>query len=166
MALTSDELRTQQAAKLDLLVAELMAAKRSGNLNTLDKALEALVDFRAATPFPDLQVDAAKARHAASEEIAETALTELAALADRASGAGAGFKAAAMVAESGKKELLFPALAAATARGLELTQHFQAALASVEATVGSIDELGEVPDAVKALKEAFDTLKEEITAVE
>lgn len=166
MALTVDELRTQHAAILELRVAQLMAAKRSGDSDELDAALDSLVDFRAMTPFPGLQLEAAKARDAASSEIAEVALEELAKISDQATAAGAGFKAAAMIAESGKKELLFPALAATAARGLELIRQFQAAIDSVKENVDDVEELGDVPDALKGVVDAVTELKKKIEAAE
>ena len=111
MALTDDELKALDTATLERLVAQLMTAIRSRNIAKLDRALDAMVDFSARTPFPELQVQAAKAQSAASKTIAEEALAELSAIADQMGSAEAGFKAAAKVAESGKKELLFPTLA-------------------------------------------------------
>ena len=54
MALTQDEVRVRDAAKLESLVSQVMAATRAGNTGDLDRALDALVDFRADTPFPPL----------------------------------------------------------------------------------------------------------------
>ncbi len=102
MALTVDELRTREAAQLEELVAGVMAARRAGDQATLDGALAALVDFKARTPFPDLQAEAEMARSAAVAELSAVALEELARIADRATAAGSGFKAATMIAESGK----------------------------------------------------------------
>ncbi len=128
MALTTDELRSRDAATLETLVARLMAARRADDTDELDSALQTLVDFRARTPFDELQTAAAKARSAAAEDISKVALDKLSEVADRAAAAGAGFKAAAMIAESGKKELLFPTLAGTAARGLELLKQFREAV--------------------------------------
>ena len=68
MTLTTDELRTLHAARLEQLVSELMAATRDGDPGAFDKASEALVDFRASVPFPDLKTEAANAREAAAAE--------------------------------------------------------------------------------------------------
>lgn len=165
MALTRDELETLHAANLERLVAELMAATRTGDIDALDTALDALVDFQAATPFPVLQLEAARARGAASAAIAGEALAELADVAEEVKVAGAGFKAAAKVAETGKVELLFPALAAASASGLELIRQFQTALDTVTASVDDVAELGDVPEAVQSLVDAFEHLKQEIDAL-
>ena len=106
MALTTDELRSQEAAKLEILISELMAARRADDVGKLDATLDNLVDFITRTPFQDLQSEARNARTAAATNISKVALEELSKIADRATAAGAGFKAAAMIAESGKKELL------------------------------------------------------------
>jgi len=159
MSLTVDELRIQQAATLELRVAELMAAVRTGDAPTIDPALEALVDFSAQTPFPALQTEALAARNAASAGLADVALEELAKIADRTTEAGAGFKAAAMIAETGKAELLFPTLAATTARGLELIKQFQVAIEAVEAGVESVDGIGDVADAVDTIRGTLESLK-------
>ena len=166
MALTQDELRALDAAKLESLVSQVMAATRAGNTADLDRALDALVDFRARTPFPELQTEAAKARSAAAETVASTALAQLAAIAEGMSAAGAGFKAAAMIAENGQKELLFPSLAGTAARGLELVKQFKDAVEAVRTNVANVSELGQIPAAVDGLLEAFNSLKEELEAVE
>lgn len=159
MALTVDELRTREAAQLEELVAGVMAARRAGDRATLDGALAALVDFKARTPFPDLQAEAEMARSAAVAELSAVALEELARIADRATAAGSGFKVATMIAESGKKDLLFPALAATAARGVELLDQFRDAIATVRESLDDIDELGDVPNAVEAVREAFRELQ-------
>jgi len=166
MALTQDELRARDAAKLERLVAQLMAARRSDNTGKLDRALDALVDFRSRTPFPELQNQATGARSAATEGVMRDALEGLADIAERASAAGAGFKAAAMIAESGKKELLFPTLAATAARGLELVKQFKDAVEAVKANIHDVGELGDVPQAVDGVLDAFNSLKEKLMAVE
>lgn len=166
MPLTVDELRTQHAAILERLVAQLMAAVRSGDEDEREAALDALVDFGAMTSFPTLQLEAAKARDAAAAQLAEVALEELSKISDQATAAGAGFKAATMIAESGKKELLFPALAATTARSLQLIAQFQTAIESVKENVDDMDELGDVPDALSAVLEAVTKLKETIEEVD
>lgn len=166
MPLTVDELRTKHAALLEHLVADLMAAVRSGDPDEMDVALDSLVDYRAMTPFPGLQLEAAKARDAASSSLAEVALEELSRISDEATRAGAGFRAAATIAESGKKELLFPALAASTARSLQLMTQFQAAIESVGENVADISELGEVPAALNGVLEAVTELQETIEEVE
>ena len=160
MPLTVDELRIQQAATLELRVAELMAATRTGEAKAIDRALEAMVDFSARTPFPALQAEALNARNAASGGIAAVALEELAKIADRATEAGAGFKAAAMIAETGKAELLFPTLAATTARGLELIKQFEVAIDAVRAGVEAVDGIGDVGDAVETLRAALESLQD------
>ena len=164
MALTEDELRIVDATKLELLVANVMAAKRTNTVTELDRAFDELVDFQAATPFPDLQLEAAKARAAASRAVAKDALADLAEIAERTAIAGAGFKAAAQIAASGKKELLFPALASASAISLELITQFQEAIDAVEASVENVEELGDVPDAVSSVVEALQALKEKVKA--
>ena len=166
MALTKDELRAQDAAKLESLISQLMVARRADNTEDLDRAFAALVDFRSRTPFPKLQTQAAKARLAAAEEVSATALKELADIAERVSSAGAGFKAAAMIAESGKKDLLFPTLAGTAARGLELVKQLKEAVESVKANLENVDELGDVPQAVDDLFDAFNSLKEKLEAAE
>ena len=166
MTLTTDELRTLHAARLEQLVSELMAATRDGDPGAFDKASEALVDFRASVPFPDLKTEAANAREAAAAELSSVALAELAKIADRMTAAGAGFKAAAMVAENGKKELLFPTLAATASRGLELFKQFREALDKVGETAGGVDELGDVPAAIEQVLAAFDNLKSKLEAAQ
>lgn len=166
MALTTDEMMTLDAAKLERLVSELMAATRAGDPGAFDTASQALVDFRARTPFPDLKTEAARAREAAAAQLSSVALAELAKIADRMTSAGAGFKAAAMVAENGKKELLFPTLAATAARGLELFKQFKEALEKVEQTVGGVDELGDVPGAIEDVLAAFEGLKSKVDAAQ
>ena len=54
MALTDDELKALDTATLERLVAQLMTAIRSRNIAKLDRALDAMVDFSARTPFPEL----------------------------------------------------------------------------------------------------------------
>lgn len=163
MPLTVDELRVKQAADLQRLIARLMSARRPDGPGRLDQALEDLVNFGARTPFQALQMAAERARSAAAGEIAAVALEELAAVADRATGAGAGFKAAAMVAESGKAELLFPALAGAAAHSVEVMKRFQDAIDAVRDTVNDVDELGDVPaaldDTLAALQGLSDSLE-------
>lgn len=160
MALTVDELRIRPAALLELRVAELMAATRTGSTVEIDRALEAMVDFSARTPFPTLQAEALNARNAAAGGIAAVALEELANIADRATEAGAGFKAAAMIAETGKADLLFVTLAATTARGLELIKQFQVAIDAVQAGVEAVDGIGDVSDAVDAIRATLESLKD------
>ncbi len=165
MALTVDELRTRDAARLEELVSRLMAARRAEDQSEFDQASETIIDFRSRTPFPELKLEAAKAREAASAEISKIALEELAKIADKMTAAGAGFKAAAMVAENGKKDLLFPTLAATAARGLELFKEFQEAVEAVKNNVESIEELGDVPKAIESVLEAFDGLKDKLGQV-
>ena len=82
------------------------------------------------------------------------------------SAAGAGFKAAALIAENGQKELLFPSLAGTAARGLELVKQFKDAIEAVKANIENVSELGDVPQAVDGLFDAFNSLKEKLEALE
>ena len=116
--------------------------------------------------FPPLQIEAAKARSAAAEIVASTALAQLSDIAAGLSSAGAGFKAAAMIAENGQKDLLFPTLAGTAARGLELATQLKAAVEAVKANVANVSDLGDVPDAVDGLLKAFKSLKEKVKLVE
>ena len=162
MALTKEQVRLQQASTLRALIARLIAAKEGDDLDELASALQAMVDFQAGTPFEALQAEAAQARNDAAEEIAAEALEALARTADRVRGAAADFKTAATIAEKGEKNLLFPALATAAAQGLELMKQFQAAIEAVQQNIANVDELGDVPDAVKGVFSAFEALKDKV----
>ena len=164
MALTDAELKAKDAARLESLIAQLMAARRTGNPDDLQGALGAIGIFR--TTFADLRRRAERARMDATEAISSTALAKLADIADGLSSAGAGFKAAAMIAENGQKDLLFPTLAGTAARGLELATQLKAAVEAVKANVANVSELGDVPAAVNGLLAAFNSLKESLEAVE
>lgn len=161
---TQAALQARDAAKLEALISQLMTAVRTENTSQLDRVLDAMVDFSARTPFPELQIQAAKAQSAASKTIVEEALLELAEIADGLTAAGAGFKAAAMIAENGKEELLFPALAGAAERGLELVKEFQNAVQAVRENVGDTDNLHKITQALEELLKAFNSLKKKVGA--
>ena len=164
MALTDAELQAKDAARLESLIGQLMAARRTGNPDDLERALGAIGTFR--TTFNDLRLRAERARMAATAAISSTALAQLADIAEGLSSAGAGFKAAAMIAENGQKDLLFPTLAGTAARGLELAKQLKAAVEAVRTNVANVSELGEIPGAVDGVLEAFNSPKEKVEAVE
>ena len=76
--------------------------------------------------------------------------------------AGQIFKDAAQIANTGKKELLFPRLAATTAQALEQFTALKTALDSVAESVDDIGELGDIPDAAKNVLDALKTLKDSV----
>lgn len=164
MFLTEEELLTIDTAKLEALVARIQAAVARKDATKFDSASSALIDFVARTSFPSLQTKARKARGAAANALATGALDDLAKISEHAAAAGAGFKAAAMIAETGKKELLFPALAATAAHGLELLNQFKEAVDKVTSTIDDVADLGDVPGALDDVLQAFGGLKDAVEA--
>lgn len=162
MSLTREELLTLDAAKLEALVARIQAAVARKDQNNFDRASSALTDFIARTPFDTLQTKARNAQSAAAGFLSTGALDDLAKISEHAAAAGAGFKAAAMIADTGKEELLFPALAATAAHGLELLNQFKEAIDKVKSTIGNVADLGSVPSALDDVLQALGGLKNAI----
>lgn len=166
MTLSVEELKNQHTAKLEVLIADIMAARRTDNDNKINSALEAIGEFRLDTPFPELQKRAKEAREVATHEIREAALTELAEIAARLSSAGETFKSVSHIAATGRKELLFPRLAATASQTLETFSQLETAVKAVEEKIESADELGDIPDALKTVKNALENLREKIKQFE
>jgi hypothetical protein len=159
MTLSVEELRIQHKAMLELLITDIMAARRIGNDDQINASLEAIADFRLDTPFLELQKRAKEAREVATHQIREAALNELAEIAARLGSAGETFKSASHIAATGRKDLLFPRLAATASQTLETFSQLETAVKAVEENVESAEELGDIPDAFKAAKNALEDLK-------
>ena len=57
------------------------------------------------------------------------------------------------------------ALAGTAARGLELLKQFREAVDAVKDNIDDVQELGDVPQAVEGVLEAFSNLKEKLEAI-
>lgn len=164
MPLTPQEQRTVDAAKLDQLIASLMEALRGGNAAAKEAALIALADFRTATLDDQLADRAGAARVAGSSKIIADALEKRAQVAKSLAPLGEVFADAARIGASGKKELLFPRLAASASTMLEMVQQLQATADKVKQGLANVNELGDVPDALNTVQSALETLKQRAKA--
>jgi len=162
MTLSVEELRFQHKAILEVLIADIMAARRTGKDDEINAALEAIGEFRLDTPFIELQKRAKEVREVATHGIIEAALNELAEIAASLGSAGETFKSASHIAATGRKELLFPRLAATASQTLETFAQLETAVKAVEEKLESTDELGVIPDALKTVRSALEDLKEKI----
>jgi hypothetical protein len=166
MTLSEEEIKIQHTAKLEALITDVMAARRSGDNERINATLEALGQFRLDTPFIELQKKAEEARKGATKEILKEALEKLAEIVANLSSAGEIFKSATLIAETGRKELLLPRLAATASHTLEIFSQLEDSVKAVKKQIASLEELGDVPDAVKAVSKALKNLKEKVKKLE
>lgn len=160
--MTDDELWLRDKARLELLISELMEVVHGNAGGSPSEQLDRLTAFMSKTTFEDLQEQASKAHDAASSDSIEQAQADLSKIVAKLSPAGQIFKDAAQIAKSGKKELLFPRLAATTAQALEQFSALKKAIDSVAESVDDIEELGDIPDAAKNVLDALKTLKDSV----
>lgn len=154
--MTDEELKLRDRARLELLISEVMEVVHGGAGGSPSDQLERLSAFKSETTFEDLQEQASKARDAASNDSIEIAQADLSEIVAKLSPAGQIFKDAAQIARTGKKELLFPRLAATTAQALE---HFAALKTAIDRVAESLDDVGELGDVPNAAKNVLDALK-------
>lgn len=162
MTWTQQERKAADAADLDQRVAALMQALRGGSDHAREAALTALTDFADDTVFPDLAARARAARAEGANTLIGEALAKRASVAGQLAPLGEVFAAAALIASSGKKELLFARLAASASAMLETMQALQAAAEKVRQAVGGVDRLGEVPAAIQTVTAALEALNAKI----
>lgn len=162
MALTTDEMRMADTARLEKLIADIMVTKRGGVQDKIDGVLDALNAFITKTPFLELQKQARDTLQAADISQIEVSLGELAELAGNLVPAGEAFKSAAKIAASGKAELLFPRLAATASQSMEIFTEFQAAVVKLSAIPENVNSLKDVPAAISGVKKALADLQDKI----
>lgn len=161
MALTAEERKRVEAADLEKLIAGLMKAMREQDHPARDAALDALNAFRTTSTDPDLGVAALNAANSASGIALTQGLAKLRKIAGEMSPLTDVFADAANIAKNGKKELFVPRLAATAATMLETATAIKEAAEKVKTQVGSVDELGDVPDALDKVLAALQTLQSE-----
>lgn len=166
MALTVDEMRMADTARLEKLIADIMLARRSGRHDRVDGALDALNAFITRTPFIDLQQQANTTLKIADIEQIDVSLTQLAELAARLVPAGEVFKSAAKIAASGKTELLFPRLAATASQTLEIFSELQATVDRLAALPENANSLNGFRDAIGAVNKSLVALQDKIKAAQ
>ena len=165
MALTDTEQKSADAAELEELIAELMSpAPGQRQPRALSRARRA-----ARIQGAHARAAAARARHRGAHGRYERAYSggtaraaygrnELAPLTNV-------FADAAAIAASGKKELLFPRLAATASTMLQVVTELKDAAEKVKAQVGNVNELGDVPLALETVQAALVKLQAGIDAV-
>ncbi len=159
MPLTPAEKIMNETARLEELIAALMVTMR-GNDNVKKRAaLNALTDFGTETLDPALRERADDARAAGANTLMAAGLRELADITTRLSPLGATFEQATHIAVTGKKDLLFPRLAASASTMLQVVTELEAATKAVKNQVGNVNELGDVPAAIENVKSALETLR-------
>ena len=166
MALTSDEQKSTDSAELEELIANLMMTLREDDSIAREEALDALIDFRSRTVVPELRQRAAEARAAGANALMAQGLTDLRAVATKLDPFASVFADAAAIAATGKKELLFPRLAATASTMLQVVTELKDAAAKVRAQVTGVDELGDVPGALDELQVALEKLQDSVKAVQ
>jgi hypothetical protein len=164
MALTSEEKREKDEAKLEAMLADLTAAKVEKETGKVNAILDKLLEFKMATEFIDLQNIADKIVAAANIGQVSNAIDRLTEIAEELSGHGNTIKKARKMAATGKKELLLPRLAANAAQGLEVFKAMQDVVEKLEAA-GNAGDLGEVKTAVDEVLAALNTVKEKAEAI-
>lgn len=162
MALTTDEMRMADTARLEKLIADIMVAKRCGVQDEIDVALDSLNAFITKTPFIELQKRANDTLQAANILQLEVSLGELAELADNLVPAGETFKSAAKIAASGKTELLFPRLAATASQNLEIFTELQATVDKLSVLPGNVNSLNGFSAAISVVNKALADLRDKI----
>jgi hypothetical protein len=143
-----------------------MTTLRENDSAARGEALDALSDFRGRTMVVELRDRAAEARLVASNALMAQGLGELRAVAAKLSPFTNVFTDAASIAATGKKELLFPRLAATAGTMLQLVTDLKDAASAVKAKVKSVDELGDVPGALDQLQVALEKLQDSVKAVQ
>jgi hypothetical protein len=162
MTFSERERRAADNAELERLIAALMSALRGADASAKGAALTALTDFRTQTLFPELRDRAAEARAAGANALMDEALKELAAVAGRLNPLAAAFADAATIAASGKKELLFPRIAASAGTALEIVAEMEKTAEAVKAKLRDVRELGDLPAALKDARVALKALKDKV----
>lgn len=156
------EARLRDDTRLEATVTKARSAILSGSDDEIDATLTALNDFRFSTPFVELQQRAQSIHEKLSDELIDDALEEMNEIYTELQPAGKIFKDAVDIAESGKKELLIPRLAATAEHAWSVFITLQDAVDKVGDALDDVDELGDIPDAFAAAKNALAALKEAI----
>ena len=163
--LTDAEQKRADAAELEELIANLMAALRRDDSLARQAALNALIDFRGRTLVTELRQRAAEARAAGANQLMAEGLRDLRAAAAKLEPFATVFADAAGIAETGKKELFFPRVAATASTMLEIVNELKDAAEKVQAHVNAVDELGDVPAALAQVQGALENLRTRVDAV-
>lgn len=158
----TEQLRVRKQTELEQILTRLLTAKQQGNQASMQQLRAQLDAFRGSTNDSDLQEQATKAFEASILSSLDTAMNDLAAVADKLSGAGAQFKQAAQIAQTGKKELLVPRLAATAASSLEILTVLQTTFDNLEAPGG----LGDLKTIVNNATTALRQVKEQAEAIQ
>jgi hypothetical protein len=158
MPLTPEQ-RARDAARLESLIADSMAALAAKDLQAKADALIALTDYQATTTDIALIRRAEESRAAAANNLVDAGLTALRAIAARLDPLGATLAECALIARDGKANLLFPRVAASADHMLQVVTELQETADKLKETAGNAQKLGDVPDAIKAVKTALEQLK-------
>jgi len=156
------EARLRDETRLEEAITKARSAVLSGSDDEIDAALTELNDFRFSTPFVELQQRAQSIHEKLSNGLVDDALEEMNEVVTELQPAGKIFKDAADIADSGKKELLIPRLAATAEHALSVFKSLQDAVEKVGDALDDVDELGDIPDALKGANDALATLKEAV----
>jgi len=175
MALTEDQRKAAEKARLEKLLADLAAAQRSkktGAPNSnqkLQEATDALIQFQTQTEFPgELAPIAQTAVMTAALVVADQALDNLAVIASGLTPYGEAFREARETAKQGEKNLFLPRLAAASAQMFEVFTALKEAADTVAeqfAAAGQADNLTDINNAIEAVLAALQTVREKVDAV-
>ena len=158
MPLTSRQRKTQDRAKLEALIANLMSARRREDSAEVREALQGLIAFN--SPFSDLNEEAEDAAAAAILENLNHALDELADIAARLGPFGDVLKTAQVIARQEKQELLIPRLAASAAQALELFTVLHQAAETISKQLDAAGEAKDLAGVVSALGNVLNELDE------
>lgn len=160
MATTPQEDRIVETARLDGLIASGMEALRLGDAEARMNAARQLVLFSEKTLDEGLAAKAKQARLSLSTATIDRGLQARATIAAGLSGVAETLDAARQVAATGKKELFFPRLQATAATMLETVTALKEAADKVQASAGGVQQLGDVPQALKQVADALQALKD------
>ena len=166
MALTAAERKSVETAELEKLTADLMKAMRENNSPGRQAALDALLQFSTRATDPELAQGALDTGDAVAGALMKEGLAKLRKIAGEMAPLTAVFADAANIAKTGKKELFIPRLAATAATLLETVTAIKEAADKVKTEVDSIDELGDVPDALDKVVAALENLQNKATSLQ
>lgn len=158
MPLTLEQ-RARDAARLESLIADGIASLVAKDLQAKAKALLALTDYQTTTTDEALIRRAEDARAATANQLIDKGLRELGAIAARLDPLGATLAECAQIARDGKANLLFPRVAASADHMLQMVTELQETANQLKQTAANVQKLGDVPDAINAVKTALEQLK-------
>jgi len=132
--------------ELEMLVAEMVEARRDRNSNQIRATKRALLDYL--SPFEELNREATNAHDAACIEDLESAVSEFSKIAARIGQDGgvvkSGLERARKAAASGKKELLIPKVAEASSKALAELKELKNGIDKFVQQAGDVHNLNDV----------------------